>query len=301
MSHVALPRPPGPPAPSAVVLPAGSRVTGYRLEKQVTQLPVGHAGMEGEAADFIAVEEPLQIRLAGEPVATLMRTPGDDHLLALGFLYAERILSGADDAAAVVHCGRPDEEGYGNVVDVRPAAGACIDWRRLDGAARIASSACGVCGRATVEELLEGLPVLPPGPSFTPDRIHQAVEGLRRHQPAFDATGGTHAAAALTREGLLLAVHEDVGRHNAVDKVVGALLVAQAAGKPSEATLLAVSGRAGVEIVQKAVRARIPVVASVSAPTSLAVQLARASGLTLLGFVRATRMNIYAGGERLTR
>ena len=272
-----------------------------RLARQLARMPVARPGRDAEADDWVAVEEPLEIRIAGEPVATVMRTPGDDHVLALGFLFAERVLHGAEDAVALVHCGRPDQEGYGNVLDVRPAAGARVDWARLDGANRatVASSACGVCGRTTVEDLLKGLAPLPPGPVLGVETVRAAMASLRQHQPAFDASGGTHAAALWT-EGLeLLAAHEDVGRHNTVDKVVGTLLMARARGEAPVPALLTVSGRAGVEIVQKAVRAGIPVVASVSAPTSLAVRLAREAGLTLLGFVRAEKMNVYSGAERL--
>ncbi len=271
------------------------------LRHQLSRMEVGRPG-RGESPDWVAVEEPLEVRIAGESVATLMRTPGDDHLLALGFLHAERVLEGAEDVASIVHCGVPGEEGYGNVVDVRPAGGARIAWERVGGGRQGAvSSACGVCGRSTVDDLLEGLQPLPPGPVLEVGAIRAAMEALRGHQPAFDATGGTHAAAAWAAEGVLLAVHEDVGRHNAVDKVVGALLVRRAAEGDTgpRPELLTVSGRAGVEIIQKAVRAGIPIVASVSAPTSLAVQLAREAGLTLLGFVRGEKMNVYSGSARL--
>ncbi len=271
------------------------------LRHQLARMEVGRPG-RGESPDWVAVEEPLEVRIAGEVVATLMRTPGDDHLLTLGFLYGERVLEGAEDVASVVHCGNPEEEGWGNVVDVRPAGGARIAWERVSGAERqgAVSSACGVCGRRTVDELLDGLPPLPGGPVWEVSAIRAAMERLREHQPAFDATGGTHAAAAWSAEGELLAVHEDVGRHNTVDKVVGALLLRRAESSAlPRAELLTVSGRAGLEIVQKAVRAGIPIVASVSAPTSLAVQFARAAGLTLLGFVRGEKMNVYSGSDRV--
>jgi FdhD protein len=255
----------------------------------------------GEVDDAVAVEEPLEIRLGGETVAVLMRTPGEDHRLALGFLFGERILQSADDAAAVFHCGRPDAEGYGNTIEIAPASGARIDWGRLETSRRAAAttSACGVCGRVAVADLLDGVPPVPPAPPLAAAEVSAAVEALRRHQPTFDATGGTHCAALFARGGALIAAHEDVGRHNATDKVVGALLLARAAGEAPEPALLAVSGRAGFEIVQKAARAGIPVVASVSAPTSLAVEVARASGVCLAGFVRGERMNVYSSPDRI--
>jgi len=270
--------------------------------RKAAPLPVIRSGHPAAEQDPVAVEEPLEIRLAGETVAVIMRTPGDDHRLALGFLFGEGILTRAEDAATVFHCGRLGEEGYGNVIDVAPASGARIDWARLDTSRRggITSSACGVCGRSAVEDLLAGVAPLPPGPPLPAASVHLAMAGLRAHQPTFDSTGGTHAAALWDLEGALLAAHEDVGRHNAVDKVVGALLLARAAGATPRPAVLAMSGRGGFEIVQKAARAGVPVVACVSAPTTLAVAVAQAAGITLCGFVREARMNVYAHAARLT-
>jgi FdhD protein len=260
-----------------------------------------------ERPDVVAVEEPLEIRIAGEVVGVLMRTPGDDHRLALGFLFSEGIIASASDVSAVFHCGRPDDEGYGNAIELAPASGGRIDWQRLDDSRRsfVASSACGVCGRRTVDDLVAGLE---PPAAIAPlpaSMIARQVAALRDHQPAFEATGGTHVAALWRADAALIAAHEDVGRHNAVDKVVGALLLARADARGSGAAgpvpaLLTVSSRAGLEILQKAARARIPIVASVSAPTSLAVELARAAGITLAAFVRGERMNVYAGADRIS-
>jgi FdhD protein len=260
-----------------------------RLSRKSIPVGIARRGGDGPPDDLVAVEEPLEIRFAGETVAVIMRSPGDDHRLALGYLFGERIIRSASDASTVFHCGRVGDEGYGNTIEVAPASGADVDWARLDGARRagVTSSACGVCGRMTVTDLLEGLPPLPPGLVLPAERLVASIEALRRHQPTFEATGGTHAAALWDLDGELVAVHEDVGRHNAVDKVVGGLL-------------LAVSGRGGFDIVQKAARAGIPVVACVSAPTSLAIAVARAAGITLAGFVRGERMNVYTGAERLT-
>jgi FdhD protein len=256
--------------------------------------------------DVVAVEEPLEIRVGGETVGVLMRTPGDDHRLALGFLFAEGVLASAEDVSAIYHCGRPDEEGYGNLIELAPSSSTGLDWDRLDGARRpfAASSACGVCGRQGVEDLVRDLQRPAPGFTVSVAEVSARIESLRVNQPVFEATGGAHVAALWARDGALVAAHEDVGRHNAVDKVVGALLLAQLearrAGRPVPVPgLLAVSSRAGVEVVQKAARAGVAVVATVSAPTSLAVQLARMAGLTLAAFVRGGGMNVYTCGERI--
>lgn len=254
--------------------------------------------------DSLAVEEPLEIRVDGETIATTMRTPGADADLALGFLFAEGILAGPADVSSIVHCGRPGEEGYGNVLDVRSAGGMRLDPERILEGRRFVptTSACGVCGRRAIDGLLARVVPLPRGRTFPASLVHQAVGALPRVQPAFASTGGLHAAAAVTDDGVVLAAAEDVGRHNAVDKVVGALvragnLAGQAGGR--EAAIIAVSGRAGFEIVQKAAAARVPMVASVSAPSSLAVDLAERAGLTLCGFVRGETMNVYAHPWRL--
>jgi FdhD protein len=279
----------------------------HATPQRIATFHVERLGREaGDAEDRVAVEEPLEIRVGGEPVAVLMRTPGEDHRLALGYLFGEGVISGTEDVTAVYPCGRPGEEGYGNVIEVAPSSSPGMDWDRIDGTRRAfaATSACGVCGRRTVEDLREGLRSPEPGFSVPAAALSRAVEELRRHQPAFEATGGTHVAALWSRDGALVAAHEDVGRHNAVDKVIGALLLArlharQAARPEPEPGLLAVSSRAGFEVVQKAARARVPVVACVSAPTSLAVELAASAGLTLAAFVRGGGMNVYAGAERI--
>jgi FdhD protein len=256
------------------------------------------------APDALAVEEPLEIRVDGEPVATTMRTPGADADLALGFLFAEGILGGAADVSSVAHCGRPGEEGFGNVIDVRSAAGTRLDPERLLDGHRVApiSSACGVCGRRSIEALTARLRPVDPARRVTPALLVAAVEAISRSQPAFTRTGGLHAAVLLGAEGALLAAAEDVGRHNAVDKVVGALVRSgrlAAAPTGDGPAVLAVSGRTGFEIVQKAAAAGVPAVASISAPTSLAVDLAARAGIVLAGFVRGGTMNVYAHAERL--
>lgn len=255
--------------------------------------------------DSVAVEEPLEIRVDGEAVATTMRTPGSDADLALGFLFAEGILAGGADVSSVAPCGRPGEEGYGNVIDVRSAAGIHLDPERLLDGHRVApiSSACGVCGRRAIEGLASRCRPVDPARRVAPALLLAAVDAISRSQPAFVRTGGLHAAVLVGDDGALLAAAEDVGRHNAVDKVVGALVRAGrlGAGAPPGGgpAVLAVSGRTGFEIVQKAAAAAIPAVASISAPTSLAVDLATSTGIALAGFVRGGAMNVYAHPERL--
>ena len=258
-----------------------------------------------QALDAVAVEEPLEIRVDGEAVATTMRTPGNDADLALGFLFAEGIIAGARDVSSVAHCGRPDEEGFGNVIDVRSAAGIHLDPERVLEGHRMApiSSACGVCGRRAIEGLAARIRPADLTRRVATAVLVSAVEAISRSQPAFARTGGLHAAVLVGDDGALLAGAEDVGRHNAVDKVVGALVRAgrlgAGAAPASGPAVLAVSGRTGFEIVQKAAAACIPAVASISAPTSLAVDLAAAAGITLAGFVRNGAMNVYAHAERL--
>jgi FdhD protein len=255
--------------------------------------------------DAVAVEEPLEIRVDGEAVATTMRTPGADADLALGFLLAEGILRGASDVGTVTWCGRPGEDGYGNVIDVRSAAGIHLDPDRILDGARFQpmGSACGVCGRRSIDDLVARAGRVEAGTRVTSETVVGAVRAIRERQPIFSATGGLHAALLVSSSGEVLASAEDVGRHNAVDKAIGALLRRGLLGAsaPPEAgpAVLAVSSRAGFEIVQKAAAAGIPVVASVSAPTSLAVDLAETTGIALCGFVRDGRCNVYANGWRL--
>ncbi|HZI15097.1 MAG TPA: molybdopterin-guanine dinucleotide biosynthesis protein B [Myxococcus sp.] len=280
----------------------------------VTQRPVwrwnGHA-LSGPGEDSLAVEEPLEIRVSGDTVATTMRTPGHDRELAVGFLFAEGILPDGDDLGTLAHCGRPGEEGWGNVLEVTPAPGAVLDVERVRAARRgtLTTSACGVCGRRTVEDLLAGLAPVPPGPVLSPQAVARATERLRDVQRNFARTGGVHAAALLDADGHVLSAHEDVGRHNAVDKAVGALVLSGVirgrrvtrAPLTPPATILVVSGRVSFEIIQKAVMSYIPVVVGVSAASSLAVDLALRAGVTLAAFSREGRFNLLAGPERLAQ
>lgn len=255
--------------------------------------------------DFMAVEEPLEICIAGESIAITMRTPGEDSRLAIGFLFSEGIVASIDDVGRAFHCGRPGDEGYGNMIEILPGPGTSLDIDLLKNSRRgtLTTSACGICGRQSIEDLLDRCQPLPKGQEFHIDKIGEVIHRLRKIQPIFDETGGVHASAAFTISGELLACFEDVGRHNAVDKTVGSLLFDRLVGigkkRDRAPAILAVSGRASFEIVQKAAMARIPIVASVSAPSSLAVDLSISLGITLAGFVRGKRFNIYSHPERI--
>jgi len=262
---------------------------------------VAEGVLQPAAADDVVAEEPLEIRAQGETLAITMRTPGADRELAVGFLFAEGVIGSRDEVGRVAHCGRPDQEGYGNTIDVVPGPGVSLDIERLSATRRgtLTTAACGVCGRRTVDDVIARCAPLPVGrATIAAASILAAVESLRARQPNFARTGGIHGAALHDAQGNVLAAFEDIGRHNAVDKVVGALLLA---GRipGAEAALLVVSGRASYEVVQKASAARVPVIASVSAASSLAVDLARATGITLCGFVRKGTMTVYAHADRI--
>jgi FdhD protein len=282
------------------------------LPPGVTRRPVARytsdAGLAPTEPDAVAIEEPLDIRISGDTVAITMRTPGADRFLVTGFLFAEGLIHSAGDLGGLAHCGRPGEEGYGNIVEVTPAPGLVLDLERMAASKRgtLTTAACGVCGRRSVEDLLAVCRPLPPGPELPASMLAQATEHLRTVQPNFARTGGVHAVAALDVRGQVLAAFEDVGRHNAVDKVVGALVLEHGlssarASRPttSPAVILVVSGRASFEIIQKAAMARVPVVASVSAASSLAIDLAERVGVTLATFVRGGRFNVYSHPERI--
>jgi FdhD protein len=242
--------------------------------------------------DALAVEEPLEIRIEGEPMAVTMRTPGADLDLVAGFLFTEGVIDGLDDLHALAHVDDPADP-QGNTVDCVLSGG--VPAARRDRARRelFASSSCGVCGKASIDRVFLATPELVPLPPPAPDLLHALPARLRAAQDVFGHTGGLHAAALFSEEGELSVLREDIGRHNAVDKVIGACLRADV--MPRRAPILLVSGRAGFEIVQKALMAGIPVLASVGAPSSLAVSLARRAGMVLVGFLRDGRYNLYSG------
>lgn len=250
--------------------------------------------------DTLAVEEPLEVRVGGVSVTVTMRTPGDDFDLALGTLLTDGVLRSAADVRQLMHCLDEDESGSPtyNVVDVTLAPGVRPD---LDRSARSGyqSSACGVCGKTSIESIRATSPyaVADDALLVSPEVVASLPEALRARQKVFDKTGGLHAAGLFTATGEVVVVREDVGRHNAVDKVIGA--AAREGRLPLTGHLLAVSGRASFELVQKAVMAGVPALVAVSAPSSLAVELALDRGLTLVGFARPPRLTVYAGGHRL--
>jgi FdhD protein len=256
------------------------------------------AGEMARRSDTLAVEEPLEIRLNGEPYLVTMRTPGSDIDLVRGLLYSERIISGRADIMLARYCAGSDVDGVNsyNVVDVTlaPEITASAAVRRNV----MTTSACGICGTTSIDEVLRGS-------LFETDRevrvaaelVLSAPTRLRQQQRAFDRTGGLHAAGLLGLDSEMRCVREDVGRHNAVDKVIGWAIERQLL--PLRQMIVAVSGRASFELTQKAVLAGIPVLAAVSAPSSLAAELAEEAGLTLVGFVRGETMNVYTHPERI--
>ena len=258
--------------------------------RSAARVPVTRVG-EGptDDHDWIAVEEPLEIRIEGTPFAVTMRTPGHDLELAAGYLFGEGVIEDAEDLAAIAHIDDPADP-QGNTLDVRLAPG--VPLLRASARARVANSACGVCGKAAIDQIFQRISPLHRSWWPAPAVLHRLPEAQRAAQPLFDHTGGLHAAALFSPDGALEVQREDIGRHNAVDKVIGWRLAADRL--PIDDRILLVSGRAGFEIVQKALVARIPVLASVGAPSSLAVQLAESAGMTLIGFLRDGRYNVYA-------
>ena len=263
---------------------------------EITRVAEGAAQLAGDVA---AQEEPLEIRLDGTPFVVIMRTPGADRELAAGFLLAERLVATVDDIGVIRHCTGPDGADAPNILDVRlvPAVAARVRHALAERRMVMTNSSCGVCGRKTIDDLMTGIAPLAARWRIRAEVVSSLAEALRRAQPLFDVTGGLHAAALFDRSGALVASGEDVGRHNAVDKVIGTQVLAEQL--PLGDRLLFVSGRASYELVQKALVAGVPLLASVSAPSSLAIDLARRGGLTLLGFVRGGAFNIYTGAERI--
>jgi FdhD protein len=255
--------------------------------------------------DRAVTEEPLEIRLHGRPFAVIMRTPGADRELTAGFLFSERVIRSADDLGVIQHCTdsrRAPESGTAggaadNVVNVTLVDGAKLDRAFAERRHVTTTASCGLCGRLTIESLQNDAAPLERTWSISPEVLVGLPDRLRAAQAVFDVTGGLHAAGLFTRDGLLVGFAEDVGRHNAVDKVIGRMLMRGAL--PLSDHVLCVSGRTSFEIVQKAVLAGVPAVAAVSAPSSLAIDLARELGVTLVGFVRGDGFNIYAHPGRI--
>ena len=279
---------------------AGRARRGSKTKTRVRVVENGHMRVR---PDTLATEEPMEIRLVGggarQTVAVTMRTPGADFELAAGFLYGERIMNSPEEIAKISYCVDSDldaEQQY-NIVNVELRGNREYDLRPLE-RHFYTTSACGVCGKASLEQLeLRGCPVIAPGPEVSAATIYSLPGKLREAQGLFDATGGLHAAALFDAEGELVALREDVGRHNATDKLLGwAFLEGRL---PLRDHAVMVSGRSSFEILQKCLAAGVPIVCAISAPSSLAVDVAREFGMTLVGFLRGNRFNVYAGSERI--
>lgn len=248
------------------------------------------------AADAVAVEEPLELRVGGRSVAVLMRTPGHDRELAAGFLLTEGVIRSADDLLDVVRCRDQDGGSSGNVVNALLAPSVEVDFARLTRHV-YSSSSCGVCGKATLDAVVQTFPPVSAETTFDAATMGGLPARLREAQPCFETTGGLHGCALFGLSGVLDSVREDVGRHNAVDKVLGRALLDRRL--PLFAHGLLLSGRVSFELVQKALAAGLPLVAGIGAPSSLAIECAVRGNLTLIGFLRADRFNVYAGEQRL--
>jgi FdhD protein len=250
-------------------------------------------------SDLLAIEEPLQLCLNGAPLSITMRSPGSDLDLATGFLFTEGIIDNVDQILSMR--AEPEENGSEKTSDkvtIRLSPDVAIDPARLR-RNFYTSSSCGVCGKVAIGaiEVRPLRSMRQSGPQFRADLIYRLPDLLRRAQPAFDRTGGIHAAALFSSEGALIGLREDVGRHNAVDKLIGFAL--RDGTVALEDSLILVSGRAGFELVQKSAMAAIPILAAVGAPSSLAVEVAQRFGMTLIGFLRGERFNIYSGHSRI--
>ena len=258
---------------------------------------VGDTGMS-ECRDHLAVEEPLEIRLAGQPLSVTMRTPGEDEWLVAGFLLSEGLIGSGDDVDVIAHYRGPSEE-----PDRRNTMNVLLkgDVRAAKERVRrnfISASSCGLCGTAMIEAIRTAHPPVESNVTVPAEVFRHLTTAMSQAQATFEKTGGLHAAGLFTADGQVLALSEDIGRHNAVDKVIGRMVLERA--MPLDRHILMVSGRASFEIIQKAVVARIPIIAAVSAPSSMAVQTAQAANVTLVGFVRDTGFNIYTGAHRVT-
>jgi FdhD protein len=254
-------------------------------------------GHDRHVLDDVAAEEPLEIRVGGDVLTITMRTPGDDFELAAGFLHAEGVVSRRDDITRISYGCAPDGTPTGNVVEVALRREGSVEVGAFERHV-VAASSCGICGRTSIAAVC-ARETPPPNPDFRidPNLLTQLPTVLRSAQRVFGRTGGLHAAGLFDATGTLGLVREDIGRHNAVDKVVGSALLQGLL--PLCERLLLVSGRGGFEIVQKALVAGVPILASVSAPSSLAVQMARAGGLTLVGFLRDRRFVVYSHAKRI--
>jgi FdhD protein len=264
--------------------------------RPVTLHRLSAAGDSQELHDHVAVEEPLEIRVKGHAVAVTMRTPGHDAELAAGFLFTEGLIRAAEDLRLLAHCQQAEIPHRENILNVYLSPAAAETFRPPSARGPVNVS-CGLCGKTSIEAVHQHFPALETTVTVSPRVLAQLPAQLSKAQPAFARTGGLHAAALFTIEGGLRAVREDIGRHNAVDKLIGHALLN--GWLPLHDHILLVSGRTSFEILQKALAARLPVVAGISAPSSLAVNFARESHQTLIGFLRGETMNLYTDSSEL--
>ena len=266
--------------------------------QSVSVVRVGE-GDSRAADDAVAVEAALEIRLDGAPFSVTMRTPGADRELAAGFLLAEDVVRGSDELALIEHCEDAEEEARGNTLNCTVIGGAVDRLATRLGERRqvMMTASCGLCGRRTIESLRSRVASTDGQWQVSAEVVKGLPHTLRRAQDVFQTTGGLHAAGLFSLDGALEVVAEDVGRHNAVDKIVGRRLLEDRL--PLDRAMLVVSGRTSFELIQKALLAGIPLIAAVSAPSSLAIELAQQSGVTLCGFVRGDTFNIYAHPGRI--
>ena len=250
--------------------------------------------------DLVAVEEPLEVRINGASFAVIMRTPGADRDLAAGFLLAEDVIRGSHELATIEYCEDADDEGRENTLNVTVIGDAVdrLEVRLGERRQVMMTASCGLCGRRTIESLRSRMAAVSGRWAVSADVIRSLPPTLRLAQDVFESTGGLHAAGLFALDGQLTLLAEDVGRHNAVDKVVGRRLLEDRL--PLDQSLLMVSGRTSFELVQKALLAGIPLIAAVSAPSSLAIDLAEQSGVTLCGFLRGETFNVYANAQRIS-
>jgi FdhD protein len=282
--------------PKLRALPIWSQAGARSVERAVERRGARPLGGRRADRDLVVAEEPLELRIAGQSLMVTMRTPGDDLDLAAGLLYTEGVISSLDEVASLAHGGAAAGRDRDNVVDVTVAAGHKL---KASAARRVlrASAACGLCGKESIAAVRRRIPAITDATTVPLDVVLALPDAIRAAQPVFSETGGLHAVGLFTPEGVPLLVREDVGRHNAVDKVIGARL---RGGFPSlEGAVMLLSGRAGFELVQKAAVARVPIVCSVSAPSALAIDLAEEVGMTLVGFVRGGSANVYTHPRRI--
>jgi FdhD protein len=270
------------------------------MNRASRSVPLVRIGAErSHDRDEVAVEEPMEVRVNGAPFAVIMRTPGADRELAAGFLLAEDVIRSSDELFTIEECEDTTEEGRGNTLNVTVGGGAIERLSTRLGERRqvMMTASCGLCGRRTIETLRTRVATVDGNWAIGAAELRALPARLRDAQRVFETTGGLHAAGLFDRDGTLRHVAEDVGRHNAVDKIIGRHVLQDAL--PLNNSIMVLSGRTSFELVQKALLAGIPFIAAVSAPSSLAIELAEASGITLCGFVRGDRFNVYSHDHRI--